>query len=365
MNALSLGATAASAAGHAAAGARSGGSSTDKPAGGFDALLNPATGSGGNIAPAADGNTPRQDSGTRPDEDTPTAETSASEDAGVEKPSSDDTDDHSSDTPWPPLGLSALIPPPAEPVQPAAPPPAAAEPVQPAAPSPAAAAAGGKQLPAALAQTLAPALPAAATALAASTKSTPDALPQISLPTAAVAARIDDSSDSPDLLAFQQILQGISAPEVRAPAATSSIVPGAPPDVRSPDFDEAFGARIGWMAEQKIGHAHIRITPHDMGQIDVKLQLDGDRVHATFSSAHAEVRSALENSLPRLREMLGEQGLQLAQADVGQQRDAPAGEDARAGADPSRASTSEGVGSPVTEQAAPMRYLRGLLDTYA
>jgi len=352
MNTLSLGATAASPAGHAAAGARSGGSSTDKPAGGFDALLNPATGSSGNIAPAADGNTPRQDSGTRPDEDTPTAETSASEDAGVEKPSSDDTDDHSSDTPWPPLGLSALIPPPAEPVQPAAPPPAAAE-------------AAGKQLPAALAQTLAPTLPAAATALAASTKSTPDALPQISLPPAAVAARIDDSTDSPDLLAFQQILQGISAPEVRAPAATSSIVPGAPPDVQSPDFDEAFGARIGWMAEQKIGHAHIRITPHDMGQIDVKLQLDGDRVHATFSSAHAEVRSALENSLPRLREMLGEQGLQLAQADVGQQRDAPAGEDARAGADASRASASEGGSLPVTEQAAPMRYLRGLLDTYA
>ncbi len=353
MNTLPLGATAASAAGHAAAGARSGGSSTDKPAGGFDALLNPATGSGGNIAPAADGNTPRQDSGTRPDEDTPTAETSVSEDAGVEKPSSGDADDHSSDTPWPPLGLSALIPPPAEPVQPAAPPP------------PTAAAAAGKQLPAALPQTLATALPAAATALAASTKSTPDALPQISLPPAAVAAGIDDSTDSPDLLAFQQILQGISAPEARAPAATSSIVPGAPPDVQSPDFDEAFGARIGWMAEQKIGHAHIRVTPHDMGQIDVKLQLDGDRVHATFSSAHAEVRSALENSLPRLREMLGEQGLQLAQADVGQQRDAPADEDARAGADASRASVAEGGGSPVTEQAAPMRYLRGLLDTYA
>ena len=36
-----------------------------------------------------------------------------------------------------------------------------------------------------------------------------------------------------------------------------------------------------------------------------------------FNAAHAATRSAIEDALPRLREMLAAQGLQLAQADVG------------------------------------------------
>ena len=89
-------------------------------------------------------------------------------------------------------------------------------------------------------------------------------------------------------------------------------------------FDQAIGARLGWLADQKIGHAHIRLSPDDMGPVDVRLQLNGDKVHASFSSPHVDVRQALESSLPRLRELLGEQGFQLAHADVGHQ--SPGGE---------------------------------------
>jgi flagellar hook-length control protein FliK len=31
-------------------------------------------------------------------------------------------------------------------------------------------------------------------------------------------------------------------------------------------FDQAIGARLGWLADQKIGHAHIRLSPDDMGR---------------------------------------------------------------------------------------------------
>ena len=49
------------------------------------------------------------------------------------------------------------------------------------------------------------------------------------------------------------------------------------------------GDAVRWMADQKIGHAHIKVTPNDLGTVEIRLRLDGDRVHADFSSAQAEV----------------------------------------------------------------------------
>lgn len=85
-------------------------------------------------------------------------------------------------------------------------------------------------------------------------------------------------------------------------------------------LDDAFGSRIVWMAEQRVGHADIRVTPEHLGTIEVRVQLDGTKVSAEFFSAQADVRQALEAGMGRLRDQLGQHGLQLAQADVGQQR---------------------------------------------
>lgn len=137
----------------------------------------------------------------------------------------------------------------------------------------------------------------------------------------ASAADVGESSDAPP--GTISTLQGIGALQaLRAGTealATRGTEPTPTPVFGQDSFDEAVSTRVGWLAEQKIGHAHIRISPDDLGAIDVRLQLDGDKVHASFSSPHGDVRHALENSLPRLREMLGEQGFQLGNADVGQQ----------------------------------------------
>ena len=137
----------------------------------------------------------------------------------------------------------------------------------------------------------------------------------------ASATDVGESSDGPPgtiptlhgIGALQALRAGTEALALRGTEPTPTPVFG------QDTFDEAVSTRVGWLAEQKIGHAHIRISPDDLGAIDVRLRLDGDKVHASFSSPHVEVRHALENSLPRLREMLGEQGFQLGNADVGQQ----------------------------------------------
>ena len=128
-------------------------------------------------------------------------------------------------------------------------------------------------------------------------------------------------------------------------------------------FDDAMGARMSWLADQKIGHAHIKITPGELGPIEVRLQLDGDKVQASFSSAHADVRQALEQSLPRLRELLGQQGLQLTHADVGgqpQRRQM----DGRSGEATSPDSSALDAITPVGIPKGLLRG-RGILDAYA
>jgi flagellar hook-length control protein FliK len=159
-------------------------------------------------------------------------------------------------------------------------------------------------------------------------------------------------------------LLSATAPTAAArPQPTLAAAPLAMPAEPADGFDDGFGTRIAWMADQRIGHAEIRLNPEHVGRIDVRVQLDGSQVRAEFHSAHAEVRQAIEASLPRLRELLGQHGLQLGQADVGQRQagqddSTPRGTAARAGGD---TVSGEDATPPAQVQAR----LRGLLDEYA
>jgi len=278
-------------------------------------------------------------------------------------------DDTAGEAPWPPPGLPmiapadpapapgadtqlAVIPAVATATDPA--PPAAAETATPAAAAP-------PPLPGALAATAMP--PAAPTAEEATPAPVAETL--ASLAGDAVAANADNDAAPAPLPNFGHLLQGATPAPLRVEATPFTGELAKPVAAHAPDFDEAIGARIGWLAEQKIGHAHIRVTPNDLGPVEVRLQLEGDRVHASFTSAHAEVRHALENSLPKLREMLGEQGMQLAHADVGQHPDPRAnGGNEQAGAGGGDAETGAPGAELPTISAHGLR-LRGLLDAYA
>jgi flagellar hook-length control protein FliK len=274
--------------------------------------------------------------------------------------------------PWPPLGLAGLAltgltPPPVDPKAVAALPDVGATSSQPLSAdvlspqTPPAPAANGPAL-------------TAPVAAAGSEASGPIALPldaevsdDIALPKAlaeAIASRSTDA-DAPTT-PFLHALQTAADLKAGAAPAPFSGSPTATPHVGGDDFDDAMSARIGWLADQKIGHATIKVTPHDLGLIEVRLQMDGDKVHASFTSAHADVRHALESSLPRLREMLNDQGFQLGNADVGHQHTA---QDGKAGSGGSDRGGFGGDGEPgmieTTVSPSQLMRQRGLLDAYA
>lgn len=277
-----------------------------------------------------------------------------------------DTTEETDTAPWPPLGLAGLLLTSAT----ADAAPAASTGT---APAPSAAAAA-PALPTALTPPVLPGATGPATPATDAGSAGAIALPTdlqagddaqlLKAVTDALAGGAADSADAPTP-AVLHALQ--TAAEVKTSAVNALFTgsPTATPEVGADDFGDALSARIGWLADQKVGHATIKVTPHDLGQIEVRLQIDGDKVHASFSSAHAEVRHALETSLPRLRELLGEQGFQLGNADVGQQHTA---QDGRTGGERSGQGNGGG-GEPalaeVTLSSAQLVRQRGLLDMYA
>lgn len=175
----------------------------------------------------------------------------------------------------------------------------------------------------------------------------------------------DIKAPDPSALLANQSTNHLATQANRGPDAPFNGSPTPTPNLHGDNFDDALGARMNWLADQKIGHAHIKLNPADLGPVEVRLHLDGDKVNASFTSAHAEVRQALEHSLPRLRDMLGQHGFQLAHADVGSQQhqgnqngnSSSAGSPALDGIAADEASTA-GIPSAVLRA-------RGMLDAYA
>ncbi len=86
-----------------------------------------------------------------------------------------------------------------------------------------------------------------------------------------------------------------------------------------PGWSEAMSERVVWASKQGVQTATLQLDPPELGSLQVKLHITHDQVSVSFSSPHASVRDSVEQSMPRLKEMLEEQGLSLGEASVNDQ----------------------------------------------
>lgn len=75
--------------------------------------------------------------------------------------------------------------------------------------------------------------------------------------------------------------------------------------------------KVVWMASQQTQVAEIHLNPAHLGPVEVMLSISQDQATAQFVSSHPAVRDAIQDALPRLREMLAESGIQLGDVMVG------------------------------------------------
>ena len=88
--------------------------------------------------------------------------------------------------------------------------------------------------------------------------------------------------------------------------------------VRDPGWNQALGERVVWLSRQGAQEAQIQLTPRHLGPIEVRIMMNDDQANIVFTSQNPVTREALENAMPRLREMMADSGLNLVQSEVSQ-----------------------------------------------
>lgn len=131
-------------------------------------------------------------------------------------------------------------------------------------------------------------------------------------------------------------------------------------------FAEQMAEKVVMMMTQKVQVAEIRLDPKELGAVDVKIRVQHDQTSVVFSSPHAQVRDALETSIPRLREMFAEAGVGLGSVNVNDRSASGGGGDAQQGSQRgSQGGTGEGDGVADDAIARVAKKPAGIVDYYA
>jgi len=122
------------------------------------------------------------------------------------------------------------------------------------------------------------------------------------------------------------------------------------------------GRQLLLQSAQGSSSAQIRLDPPELGSLMVKIQLTDQTAAVNFVSPHAIVRDALEQHAPRLQEMFREQGMDLLDVSVSDQR---TGQDQRG--DQQRAAHAGGDthSTATAAQQTIQRISNSLIDFYA
>ena len=142
------------------------------------------------------------------------------------------------------------------------------------------------------------------------------ATPAFSLPDTTFSTSKDRFSDDkrisqPALLASQALNQNNPSAESRE----ASLAVKTP--FHDQGWDTDFSQKIMWLAKNDKHSAQLSLNPAQMGPIEISITVDKGSATASFASANADVREAIETALPRLREMFANAGIQLGQTNVG------------------------------------------------
>lgn len=88
-------------------------------------------------------------------------------------------------------------------------------------------------------------------------------------------------------------------------------------DLFTPKAPQQLRDQVALMYHKKEQFAQLRLDPPELGRLNVRLQVNSEQqASVVFVVASPQAREAVEQAMPRLREMLEEQGIQLADADV-------------------------------------------------
>ncbi|ANQ22272.1 flagellar hook-length control protein FliK [Vibrio natriegens] len=77
--------------------------------------------------------------------------------------------------------------------------------------------------------------------------------------------------------------------------------------------------KVQMMMSKNLKNLDIRLDPPELGRMQIRMTMNSDLANVHFTVSNPQAREIIEQTLPRLREMLAQQGMQLADTSVQQQ----------------------------------------------
>lgn len=82
------------------------------------------------------------------------------------------------------------------------------------------------------------------------------------------------------------------------------------------DWSQELGNRIVWMTRENVQAAQLRVNPPHLGPVEVRVSVHHDAASVSFVAHHVHARDAIEAAIPRLREMMGDNGFSQTSVSV-------------------------------------------------
>lgn len=176
-----------------------------------------------------------------------------------------------------------------------------------------------------------------------------------------VAASKRMQESAPSAMVMAQVPQVAEANKLPGSSNLIEAYPG------KPGWDMAISQKVVWMVGAAEQSATLTLNPPELGPLQVVISVNNEKADTTFISENPDVRKALEDGIPALRDLMSEAGVQLGQANVstGRQQEAfhQAQKEHNIVHSPSGADSQDGgkrqAGRVIT------RVQNGLVDTFA
>ncbi|HHI5023825.1 TPA: flagellar hook-length control protein FliK [Vibrio parahaemolyticus] len=111
--------------------------------------------------------------------------------------------------------------------------------------------------------------------------------------------------------------QGVAAQQqTRAEAAQQAQLPL---QLTKELANEQVAEKVQMMMSKNLKSLDIRLDPPELGRMQIRMTMNNDLANVHFTVTNPQARDIIEQTLPRLREMLAQQGMQLADSSVQQQ----------------------------------------------
>lgn len=87
-------------------------------------------------------------------------------------------------------------------------------------------------------------------------------------------------------------------------------------NIHKPEGQQQLNEKIRWMVNARNTMAEIRLDPPELGSMQVRVNVAGDAASVSFVVQSQQAKDALADAMPKLRDMLQEQGIELGDAQV-------------------------------------------------